>query len=216
MPIEAKVQLDPGQLKSTRAMYAAVRGGLVKASSSAMPIVVRKSRVSMVKAIAAEVAVPAGKLYERGNYRRPIVDRVVRSGSLNVGGEVTIKLGRIPLGRFSPTQHWKSSGSKRGAGGRFASGGRVRSRVSYKIGKGGGREKIADAFLIEFASGYEGIFRREGDSRLPLYELHGPSIPEVAEKNAAVRRVMDVEAGANLVLETDRRIEFMLKRAAAS
>jgi hypothetical protein len=203
MPIEQHIQLDQRQLKSTRAMYAAIRGGLPRAMGDAMRPTIRKARVSIVRGIADEIAVAQSKLYARGNHRRPIVDRLVRRGGQVVGGEVTIKTGRIPLGRFKPKQSWRKGRTQ----------GRVRTRVSYKIDKGGGRQKIADAFLLEFSSGYQGIFRREGASRLPLYQLHGPSIPEVAETNPRVKAVMDREAGETLVEETDRRIDFLLARA---
>lgn len=185
-------------------MYAEVRGGLPRVTGWAIPRVITSSRTAIVKAIAADIAVPQGKLYRKGNRRRPVSTALVRGSGVVTGGRVTIDKGRLPLGRFSPKQHWK--------GGK--SGGRVRTRVSYKISKGGARQKIQDAFLVEMASGYQGLFRREGKARLPLYELHGPSVPEVAEKNAAVRRVMDVDAGDELVRQADRRIDYLLERAA--
>lgn len=201
--IEQSVQLDPRQVRQVRRGYRGAAEALPKAVNRAIPVVGRKSRVVVVKAIRANVNVPANKLYQRGNRQRPISDRSFKVGGM-AGYRLTIDKGRLPLGRFQPRQHWKGG----------ASGGRVRTRVSYKINADGGRQKLYDAFALEFTSGYIGVFRRQGDPRLPLQELYGPSIPEVAENDSKVQRQVEVQAGEDLVTETESRLDFILSRAA--
>lgn len=199
--IENTVKLDPMQVRQVRRGYRQVGELLPKAVNMAVPAAGRKTRVQVVRGIAENVNVKQGKLYQRGNRRRPVSDRVFTVAGMR-GYRLTIDKGRIALGRFDAKQHWKS-----GAGG-----GRVRTRVSYRIRAGGGRERLTDAFVIEFSSGYRGVFRREGRSRLPLRELYGPSIPEVAEKDAAVRSELDEKAGERLLEEVESRLDFLLSR----
>lgn len=179
-----------------------MRNGLPRANAWALRRTVSESRKRITRGLSQEIAVPQKKLYQRGSRRRPVHERLERRGSVVVGGRVTIDKGRLPLGRFSPKQHWKK-GRKQG---------RVRSRVTYKILKAGGRKKVTDAFLVEMKSGYEGIFRREGKGRYPLYELHGPSVPQVAEKNAAVQRVLRTEAAEIYLKNVSTRTQYLLER----
>lgn len=200
--IEKRIQLDPRQVRRVRRAYDDVAEALPKAVDRAIPVAGRKARVATVKALAANVNITQRKLYQKGNRRRPVRDAVFTEGGRR-GYRLTLDKGRIPLGRFAPRQHWRKGETQ----------GRVRTRVSYKVRKDGGRAKIGDAFAITFESGYTGIFRRANDARLPLRELYGPSVPEVGEKDAAVQRVMDVQAGEDLIAETESRLDFILSRA---
>lgn len=216
MPVEAHVQLDQRQLKEYEQALSAVKNGVPRVQSWAIQRTVSESRKRITRGLSAEIAVPQKKLYQRGSRRRPVTERITRRGSRVESGRVSISKGRLPLGRFTPRQHWKTkaTGLTRGEGGRFQSSGRarIRTRVSYKIKKSGGRKKIRDAFLVEMPSGYEGIFRREGKKRTPLYELHGPSIPQVAERNAAVQNVLNNEAGQILLQKAAERTQYLLER----
>jgi hypothetical protein len=53
--------------------------------------------------------------------------------------------------------------------------------VSYRLGSGG-RGRVADAFVATMPTGHRGIYRRAGKSRLPIFELYGPSIGHVFDK----------------------------------
>ncbi|MDH5189031.1 MAG: phage tail protein [Rhodospirillaceae bacterium] len=50
--------------------------------------------------------------------------------------------------------------------------------VTYQ-GKGGGRRKVPGGFMATMSNGHTGAFKRQFKNRLPIYELHGPSIPHV-------------------------------------
>lgn len=78
---------------------------------------------------------------------------------------------RIPLIAFQARGPEPSRGRGRG--------------VSYRLP--GGRGRVPDAFIATMRSGHRGVFkRRQGAKRLPVTELHGPSIPHVFEKRFAV------------------------------
>lgn len=201
--IENTIKIDPRQVRQVRRGYRGVQEALPKAMNRAVPAAGRKARVRVVRALRQNVNIAQSKLYQRGNRRRPVRDVVYTVNGLR-GYRMTIDKGRIPLGRFQPRQHWRNAEGS----------GRVRSRVSYKVRTDGGRQKIDDAFAIAFPSGYEGIFRRVGDGRLPLIELHGPSVPEVAEKDGKVREAMGAQVEADLVAEVESRLDFILSRAA--
>jgi hypothetical protein len=54
--------------------------------------------------------------------------------------------------------------------------------VSYRIGARG-RQRLDTAFIARMRSGHTGVFRRTGDTRLPIVELFGPSITRVFSKH---------------------------------
>lgn len=45
-----------------------------------------------------------------------------------------------------------------------------------------GKGTYPNAFLARMKSGHIGVFQRTGKARLPIYELHGPSLPKVFTK----------------------------------
>jgi len=50
----------------------------------------------------------------------------------------------------------------------------------------GGRKRYPQAFIATMNSGHRGVFQRRGLSRLPIAELHGPSIAHVFTKHEQV------------------------------
>lgn len=205
MAAEATISIDRDQARRLQRELRAIRGGFAKVQDRAIRDTTRGARVQTVRLVAAEVAIPQSKLYQRGNPRRPVQERLLRQGADVIGGRVTVALGRLPLGRFSAKQHWRSA----------KSGGRRRSYVSYRISKAGGRQKIKEeAFAVTFDSGYTGVFKRAGKGRLPLIELHGPSIPQVMENEGRFDQVAR-DAERRLIEVASRRAELLLKRRSA-
>jgi len=166
------------------------------------------------------------------------------------GSQIKIQISgrRIPVVWFKPKQLWKSrrTAAARELGSRARQ--RVRSGVSWKIGKGarvrekmafygrgrkGGRAADAMATLEAAytgqprkrygvkelgASGHVGVFKRwpPGSKRLPIAELHGPSIPYVAEKNIALQHALDVDVMDVLAKRLDHEIDRLLERKVKS
>lgn len=73
---------------------------------------------------------------------------------------------RIPLIHFSAKGPYPSRGQGKG--------------VSYRLP--GGRKRHPNAFIARMRSGKEGVFVRKHAARLPIAELHGPSLPHVFRK----------------------------------
>ena len=211
MTLLAHAEIDQSQLDAARRSLRNIRRGYPRAIRDATTRTTNTVRTRVVKAVAADVNVRQRKLYQKGNARRPITQKLTRGqGGDVVGGHVTVGKGRIPLGRFDSKQHWKA-GKKQG---------RVRTRVSYRIDKRGRRASVKDAFQVEFKSGFVGVFRgwKSRGRRRKLRgtdQLFGPSVPGVAEDQPDVRRLIRSEA-ANLYRSTlSKRVDALHARAAA-
>jgi len=208
--IAADIQIDQAQERSARGMLREVKNGYARAVGQATRSTTTTVRVRIVRAVAEKIAVAQNKLYQRRNFRRrPITDRLSWRNGLPVGGAIRVGLGRMPLGRFKPKQHWKAGKSR----------GRVRSRVSYKINRGGKRKQIRDAFAVEFKSGYVGLFRgfsRRGGRREldESDELYGPSVPQVASQHSEVRRLLGGSAAGLYADRLGERVAALHRRAA--
>lgn len=106
---------------------------------------------------------------------------------------VTVTGKRIPLLKFRARQ--------------------TRAGVSYRLS--GGRGQAPGAFIATMRSGHQGVFRRRGRARLPIDELHGPSLPHVFSQGvitAALRRLAKAVMPKNLAHE----ISFLLRKRGAA
>lgn len=56
--------------------------------------------------------------------------------------------------------------------------------VAYR--SGGTTQEIPHAFLASVKNGHRGVFVRKGDTRLPIGEKFGPSVPKVFQNRAVV------------------------------
>ncbi len=201
----ANIQLNPRQVRELERILGRNSVGFARAKGTAIKRTLTTVRTRTVRAITSEIAIKQKAIYERNNRRKPIVEKLERHG---VGGAVSgarieITGRRIPLGRFSPKQHWRKGKTQ----------GRVRSAVSYKIEKNGKRKRVKeDLFLVEFASGFKGIMEREGRDRLPLKMKFGPSIPQVAEDSPAMRKLINIDAGAALEKNMGSQIDRFMRK----
>lgn len=124
------------------------------------------------------------------------------AGALSIGGAK-----RIPTYWFSGSP--KEPPPLKGVGYTRRGGKRVRKGrwgASWKIGKDT-RKKDSQAFVLRFASGHTAIVKRINNK---LRELMGPSIGNVAEKNAALRAMI---TDGGVILETlSRRLSHEIER----
>lgn len=75
---------------------------------------------------------------------------------------------RIPLIEWVRDKNLAPTRGRRGRG------------VSARLPGGAGR--YPHAFIARMPSGHVGVFQRRATGRLPIYQLHGPSLPKVFEK----------------------------------
>lgn len=195
------VDFDRRQLAEMRRLLADIPRGVQRAMSRAIRDTTRKGRVIVVKGIGSELALKQGDIYKPGARNRPVVERLDRKGPDVIGSAIAVTGRRLPLGRFQAKQHWRRSRQRR-----------RRSYVSYRISKTAGRRKIDDAFAESMKSGHFGVFRRRGRARLPIQELLGPSVPQVALNLAAVQDLVRQRYGVILGEEAARAVAGVLAR----
>lgn len=83
-----------------------------------------------------------------------------------------------------------------------------RAGVTAKLPTGRGR--YPNAFIARMKSGHEGVFARVGKSRLPITELHGPSIARSFTKHVKVGIARGEE---QLVKNLRSELKFAMSRA---
>lgn len=208
--VQVVATIDKAQVQSARRMLKGIRNGYPRAMRDATKRTTTTVRTRIVRAVARDVNVAQNKLYQRGNKRRPIQQSVSTANGGAATGHVSVSKGRIPLGRFASRQHWKAGKTQ----------GRVRTRVSYRIDKGGRRATIKDAFQIEFSSGFVGVFagwKSRGKRRRikAIDQKFGPSVPGVAEGLPAVQGLIRNGAGELLSITLSKRVRALHARQAA-
>lgn len=112
----------------------------------------------------------------------------------NLTALVTVTGGRIPLIDFSARGPNPSRGRGRG----------VTARLPPP-----GAGRYPSAFLATMRSGHVGVFQRTGKGRLPIYELHGPSIVHVFERYVPLGAARRSEV---LLKNVQHEIQFALSK----
>jgi hypothetical protein len=156
-------------------------------------------RVRVVRGVAGEINVKKSDLFSPSKGRRPI-RQPKRASFEDPTEQVSVSGDRLPLGRFGVKQHYRKG----------VTGGRVPSRVSYRIDRAGARKSIRDAFIPRLKSGYVGVFRRRGDNDRRLIQLFGPSIPHVALREPSIIKLTDTGAGELLEKNLGQQIDLIL------
>lgn len=161
---------------------AAIRRALDRAIDSA--------KTAMVHEIAVDTGMKSSDLR----------DRLWKAWRTDTPGTLAAQLlsspTRIPLVDFNAKGPEPSRGKGRG--------------VTARLPGGAGR--YPNAFLATMRSGHRGVFQRQTKARLPIYELHGPSIMHVADKFAHI----GLERGREqLVKNLQSELRFVLRRGAA-
>jgi hypothetical protein len=94
--------------------------------------------------------------------------------------------------------------------------GRPRKGVSWRTEKGGAATTVKDAFVSRMKSGHVGVFKRvkPGES-LPIAELFGPSIPQVAINDPKLQESLKVDTGPMMAQNIKSQIDRFLQRSRA-
>lgn len=147
------------------------------------------ARTVMVREIARDIGL------KQGTVREQLVTREARPDKLHTTIEASGK--QIPLIDLGASGPEPSRGKGRG--------------VSYRNPGRGGRVRIPNAFIATMRSGHRGVFKRVTQARLPITELHGPSLPRVFEKHmpAAIARGEE-----QLVKNLEHEFKFAMQQAA--
>jgi hypothetical protein len=150
-------------LVGDKAVDAALRDYPKKATRAmvrAMNRAVTSGRALMVQRIAADSGLKSGVI------RKAIAIREANAQSLEA--RIAVGLKRIPLIDFNARGPEPSRGRGRG--------------VSYRLT--GGKGRVERGFIATMKSGHRGVFARplHQKTRLPIYELFGPSLGHIFAK----------------------------------
>lgn len=150
----------------------------------------------------------AGKNHRFGGVK---MQRATNTGNIStIAARVTVTGKRIPIYRFDAktvglaARETKDGGVKvryQVKSAKFATAYAQRNSglgVQYQIRRAGGRKYVRSAFIAKMKSGHVGVFKRMHSKRLPIQELFGPSIPNVAERDVKLRNALKVDISAKL------------------
>ncbi|HXG88770.1 MAG TPA: phage tail protein [Vicinamibacterales bacterium] len=118
---------------------------------------IKSARTHMVREIAADLGLKSGDVRDAMKMREATF--------FNPEARLATNLARIPLIKFGARGPEPSRGRGRG--------------VTYKLG--GSRNRVEHGFIATMG-GHRGVFARVGKQRLPVSELHGPSLGRVFAK----------------------------------
>jgi len=172
---------------SAQAAIRRLKGRAPRAVSRALNRSIKSGRTRWVRDISQDIKIKQAVVRER------VLIREATPATLRA--ELNASLRRIPLIDF-------------GASGPEPSGGRGRG-VSYKIGSS--RKRLPHAFIARMRSGHRGVFARVRRARLPITELHGPSIGHVFMKHLPAGRERAREA---LTKNLQHELKFAISESA--
>lgn len=183
-----KVGIDPKQVEQTRAALGSLERRAPREVATALNATAKKVRIVAARALKKELNCPV-----------KVLKKAIRNKSKANHETLTAVVGLfrgypIPLKYFKPTQ------LKRG--------------VTYKTNpKLKGKSVLRDAFIAKQYGGR--VYRRRGKARGPLQQVYGPS-PGDAFEQAGIEQLATKTAQEELPKEMDRRIRFLLLKAAGT
>lgn len=192
----ASIQIDPRQLADVQDLLKAVPRGMERALRHAIKRTGNTIKAKTLDVITGELNVkrrdinitPGNPGHRFGGVRFARIRTDGLSGKVSVTGH------RIPLFRFGA----RELGTKKKPRG-----------VTYRISRTGSRRHVR-AFIARMRSGHVGVFMRMKKPRFPINEYFGPSIPHVAEKRPAMKRMMNVDASRILEKNLDSQVQYLL------
>jgi len=178
-----QVEVDKRQMKSVESLLSAYPKGAEKVLQRSINKVALAARTKIVKEIREDYRLKSGELKRRNVFLK-------RASRKTLKAHITIKGSRIPLDRFGARQ--------------------TRTGISYLINRKKGRQRLCNTF---FRDDKKGVWKRMKKTRLPITELHGPSVPEITEGISALQRNnYDKEVAAKLSREIDVQIRLLLEK----
>lgn len=171
-----------------RGKFARVAAQAPQAAARALNKSLTTARAVMARNVSGDVGLKVGVVKDKIRTEAATKDSLV--------ARLTISGARIPLIDFNARGPVPSRGRGRG----------VTTRMR------GGKGRYPHAFIATMSSGHTGVFQRVRRSRLPITELHGPSLPFVFAKHIPAGLAAGHTALAkNLASE----LNFELRRIAA-
>lgn len=181
------IEIKADALQRVERLLGGIKDAAPKAVSNAINRSLFAARAEAVRAVTKEYVIRAGEV------RKVMV--IKKAGMSMLVGTVFAVGSPIALSKFdvSPKRP----------------GGKKKKILTARVKKTGGRKPIKKAFISTTASGHTGVFIRTSAKRLPIQQLHGPSIPQMLGADSVSKQI---EARASDMLEKrlDHEIDRML------
>jgi len=175
---DISVMVDESDLAQYQASLERIPKGFEKVITRAINKLLVKAHNEISKAIRADLPIKAGELKKK--YLRRF-----RATYRKLYARILITGRRIPLSKLGARQ--------------------LRRGVAW--GKGASRKTLPGTFMATMRSGHLGAYKRTGKARLPITELHGPSIPQVFENlpqfGSAFERRLVEDLANELMIQAD-------------
>ena len=178
---QASVHLDLSEFRVRIAALKRPHAPVVRAMNKS----IASGRTAFVRGVAGDIGLKASDVREFVIVREATAQ--------NLAATIYASANRIPLFKFGAKGPVPSLGK----------GGGVTARLK------GGAGRYPRAFIATLGSGHVGVFQRLGRARLPIAQLHGPSIWKASDKfvEAAAARTHE-----QLAKNLPREIEFEFSR----
>lgn len=176
------LQAKLNTVKWERALKELGKKNAIKAGIRAINRTLTSSRSPVTKLVAADMGL------QQKVVREQITITTAKDSGQAPHGSLSASAKRIPLIQFKARQ--------------------TRSGVNAKFPGGAGKYK--SAFIVSTKTGHTGVFKRDGDSRLPITQLHGPSIYHAFQKHATVAQARALE---NLDKNFQHEFDYLLSKA---
>jgi len=197
--MQVSVQPNMTQLNRLKRELASAPKKLRRIEATAVRRTMKSTRAYVSKEIRNDLNIKKSAL-DRRNLQ------IVRFPSLqSPAAKIEIRGGRIPLIRFAAKQGPRSERAQYAKPGRRG--------TTWKVHKAGGREHERRSFIQTMpSSGHVGVFQREMTGRNKIYEMFGPSVPEVANNIPGLKpAVLAPFVEGKLEKEIDRAATRALK-----
>jgi hypothetical protein len=177
-----EIKFDKQKLKAIERQLAAVPRALPKVMSRALNRTATSARTATSRSLATQTGLKVKDVRSRIH--------IERASYSHWRSAIRISTKRLGLLAFRARQ------TKRG--------------VSYRSGSG--RETIGHAFIAVMSSGHRGVFKRKTAARLPIVELHGPSLAQVFVDAESESRRLYSEALAKLNRNVADQVRLIVQR----
>lgn len=197
---DVEVKVNKRQLRELEQALVKIPRGLNKVVSRAINKIAVSTRKKIVDRITANLNIRKGELKKRNM-------KLLRASYTKWRAILTIFGRRIPLVQFISRKQIALGGLKRG--------------ISYKISKKSGTTRIRHGFLARARLDRIGAYVRkevggERVGRLPIVELHGPSVPEVFEKiQEFSKALLERDIAGKLAKELETQVGVLIEQEAA-
>ena len=183
------------QLAHMKEALSLVPGGMLLACQRAANKSIKSLKVAAKKAVRDEYSIKSSDLDRQFS--------IIQASKWNPRAELHASGSRsISLSHFNPREKKVASESRTG------SGTTIRKGVTVKVKKIGSRKLVKGAFTNKAGA----IFKRSGDSRLPIKKLYGPSPLRMLE-DSSVQAELEFKAQELMATNLEHEATYILKQA---